>query len=98
MFFVTFQSGSKEKPDGVRGPLDEPVINTPCGRQSTGWGWGCLAGANVLIQADSPSGERLKPFAQTMKELDPLQFCVHFLSFRELGIWRVKNRPLPIGT
>lgn len=58
----------------------------------------CLAGANVLIQADSPSGERLKPFTQTMKELDPLQFCVHFLSFRELGIWRVKNRPLPIGT
>lgn len=41
MFFVTFQSGSKEKPDGVRRPLDEPVINAPCGRQSAGWGWGC---------------------------------------------------------
>lgn len=59
---------------------------------------GCLAGVNVLIQADSPSGERLKPFTQTMKELDPVQSCVHFLSVRELGIWRVKNRPLPIGT
>lgn len=48
MFFVTFQSGSKEKPDGVRGPLDEPVINTPCGRQSTGWGGGVTAPGVLL--------------------------------------------------
>lgn len=59
---------------------------------------GCLAAVSMLIQADSPSGERLKPFTQMMKELDPVQFCVHFSSFIELGIWRVKNRPLPIGT
>lgn len=59
---------------------------------------GCLAVVSVLIQADSPSGERLKPFTQTMKELDPVQFCVHFLSFIELSIWRVKNRSLPVGT
>lgn len=32
-----------------------------------------------------------------MKELDPFQFCV-LLSFIELGIWRVKNRHLPLGT
>lgn len=32
-----------------------------------------------------------------MKELDPVQFCV-LLSFIESSIWRVKNRPLPLGT
>ena len=29
-------------------------------------------GEQVLIQADSPSGKRLRPFTQTMKELDPV--------------------------
>lgn len=32
-----------------------------------------------------------------MKGLDPVQFCV-LLSFIELGIWRIKNRLLPLGT
>lgn len=32
-----------------------------------------------------------------MKGLDAVQFCV-LLSFIELGIWRVKNRLLPLGT
>ena len=60
---------------------------------------GCLGGVGEWIQANSSSGERLKPFTQTMKQLDPVQFYILFKkSFIELGIRRVKNRPLPPGT
>lgn len=37
MIFVTFQSGSREKPERVRGALNQPILNTPCCGQSTGW-------------------------------------------------------------
>ena len=46
MCFVTLQTGSTEKTARVRGPLNERLPSTPCGRQSSGgWetGWGVSA-------------------------------------------------------
>lgn len=39
--------------------------------------WGEV-GQCVLMQADSPSGERLKSFTQTMKELDSVPVLCSF--------------------
>ena len=49
-------------------------------REGPSWppGWGEV-GKHVLIQADSPSGERLRPFTQTMNELDPVPVLCSFL-------------------
>ena len=42
-------------------------------------------GEHVLIQAVSPSGERLRPFTQTMKELDPVPVLCSFFIFYRIG-------------
>ena len=67
-------------------------------REGPSWppGWGEV-GEHVLIQAASPSGERSRPFTQTMNELDPVPVLCSFKK-KKFGIWRIKNKPLPIGT
>lgn len=64
MFYVTFQKGSREKPDRDRGPLDQPKVNTPCGRQSTGWGWGYPSPRTASGVPLSSQQEQLQPSFQ----------------------------------
>ena len=60
-------------------------------REGPSWppGWGEV-GEHVLIQADSPSGERLRPFTQTMNELDPVPVLCSF--FKKNKIRHLENQ------
>lgn len=60
-------------------------------REGPSWtpGWGEV-GEHVLSQVDSPSGERLKPFTQMMKVLDPVPvLCSFFIFYR---IWHLESQ------
>lgn len=109
MFFVTFQSRSKEKPDGVRGPLDEPIINTPCGRQSTVWGWGCdssRTAPGVLLSSQQDElqlplqgvscGRMGCAYPASWHPLQALWQSFHYYELRAVATYNLPDEGLPV--